>query len=343
MEGKPKGATEEFLQRRIPMQFGGMNDPFGPAETKKSISLETLRILAEYDYPTIISTKGTLLANEEYLTILASGNFYVRISIAAIDPMLSSVLEAGVPSVRDRLKCAEKIAYAGVPVSLRLQPIIPGFETTAENLITEAANHGCQHISAEYLKLPIETTAHNFAKLQITLPGIRDFYSKHCAIRSGREYILPTDFKKTRLNNLKSIAQNYGLLFGFAENELLLQNNFSACCNASDKFLRDANYFNFNIIGILKSQLRSRDIRFKVSDNEWFPTQSVFSHLNSKSRIHAHEKDSRDTWKNFLKGKWNATPWRGGPDSFDGIVETGALDLEGNKIYKFVNEATAPV
>ena len=120
---KPRGATEEFLQRRIPVQFGGMNDPFGPAERMKSASLNTLKTLADYDYPTLISTKGTCIADEEYLSLLVEGNFYVRISVAAVNSRLSPTLEAGVPSVSERMKCAEKMAAAGIPVSLRLQPI----------------------------------------------------------------------------------------------------------------------------------------------------------------------------------------------------------------------------
>jgi DNA repair photolyase len=333
-EGNPRGATEDFIQRRIPVQFGGMNDPFGPSESKKSVSLETLKTLAEYDYPTIISTKGTILASDEYLSVLARGNFYVRISVAAVDPELTSSLEPGVPSVNARMNCAKKIAAIGVPVSLRLQPIVPDFEQDAERLIVDAANHGFKHVSAEYLKLPIETTAHNFAKLQQTLPGIRKFYAEQNATRVGREFILPITFKKPRLVSLKRVAEQQGLVFGFAENELLLQNDFSACCNASDLFLRDANYFNFNITGILRKQMHSGDFRFAVSDNEWLPSHSVFSHLNSKSRVPVGNGSNRDAWIKFLKDKWNAGPWRGGPASFDGVVNSGSLDEAGNRIYR---------
>lgn len=333
-EGNPRGATEDFIQRRIPVQFGGMNDPFGPSESKKRISLETLKILAEYDYPTIISTKGTILATDEYLSVLARGNFYVRISVAAVDPELSISLEPGVPSVVARMDCATKLADRGVPVSLRLQPIIPNFEQDAERLIVDAANHGFKHVSVEYLKLPVETAGHNFAKLQNTLPGIREFYTEHNATRVGREFILPIKFKKPRLVRLKRIAEEQGLVFGFAENELLLQNDFSACCNASDLFLRDANYFDFNIAGILRKQLNSDNFRFVVSDKEWIPSHSLFSHLNSKSRVSVGNGSNRDAWTKFLREKWNAGPWRGGPASFDGVVNTGSLDEAGNIIYR---------
>lgn len=333
-EGSPRGATEEFIQRRIPIQFGGMNDPFGPFESRKGISLETLNILADHDYPTIISTKGTILASDEYLSVLARGNFYVRISVAAVDTELASALEPGVPSVGARMNCARRLAARGVPVSLRLQPIIPGFEEDAVMLIIDAASHGLKHVSAEYLKLPVESAAHNFTKLQRTLPGIRKLYESHNATRVGREFTLPIGFKKPRLNALKNIATDLGLVFGFAENELLLQNDFTSCCNASDLFLRDANYFNFNIAGILRSQTHSGEFRFAVPQSEWLPDHSIFSHLNSKSRVPVGDGSNRDAWTKLLKDKWNAGPWRGGPASFDGVVNTGSLDDEGNYIYR---------
>lgn len=335
--GTPQGATEEFLQRRIPVQFGGMNDPFGPAEKKKAVSLGTLQTLAAFDYPTLLSTKGTLAQKGDYLATLKAGNFYVRISIAAIDENLSPCLEPGVPSIQERLQFGEVLAAAGIPVSLRLQPIIPGYERSAEKLIELAANSGFRHVSAEYLKLPLESNGHSFRKLAETLPDLKHFYVQNGAKRVGREFVLPTEFKKVRLIALQKMAENFGLVFGYAENELLLRNDFSACCNASDLFLRDANFFDFNILGIIRRQLNSNEIVFKASDDAWLPKNSIFSHLNSKSRVHSNQEDQRAGWTNLLREKWNSGAWRGGPISFDGVQDTGSLDAQGNKVFRYAN------
>jgi DNA repair photolyase len=311
-----------------------MNDPFGPVEGKRGVSLGTLQTLADFDYPALLSTKGTLAQGGEYLAALKAGNFYVRISIAAIDDTLSPSLEPGVPSIRERLQCGEVLAAAGIPVSLRLQPIIPGYEESAERLIKLASDCGFRHVSAEYLKLPLESNGHSFQKLEETLPQLKTFYSQNRAKRVGREFVLPADFKKSRLIHLQKVAESFGLVFGFAENELLLRNPFSACCNASDLFLRDANYFDFNVLGILRRQLAANEITFQVPEDAWLPKSSVFSHLNSKSRVHSREGDNRASWTTLLREKWNSGAWRGGPASFDGIHETGSLDKLGNKVYR---------
>jgi hypothetical protein len=41
-----------FLGRGVPMHFGGMSDPFQPAETRHRVTLEFLSALSDYNYPT---------------------------------------------------------------------------------------------------------------------------------------------------------------------------------------------------------------------------------------------------------------------------------------------------
>ena len=45
---------------------------------------------------------------------------------------------------------------AGVPVAVRLQPLIPGREEEARDFIDELAALGISHIGVEHLKLPVQ-------------------------------------------------------------------------------------------------------------------------------------------------------------------------------------------
>jgi DNA repair photolyase len=58
VSGKISSALDEFIENRIPFQLGGMSDPFTKIESNKNVSFEYLKILKEYDYPVIISTKS---------------------------------------------------------------------------------------------------------------------------------------------------------------------------------------------------------------------------------------------------------------------------------------------
>ena len=50
----------EYIRQRIPMQWGGLSDPFCGFEKKLGVGLELLRFFREIDYPICFSTKGYL-------------------------------------------------------------------------------------------------------------------------------------------------------------------------------------------------------------------------------------------------------------------------------------------
>lgn len=340
LKGDIRGALDEFLQRRVPVQFGGMNDPFGPWESKLRVGLNLLRVLAEFNYPTLISTKSTMLREREYIAALKAGNFYVRQSITALKPKHLASVERGIPSIDDRLRTTRALSDAGIPVSIRLQPIFLGHENAALGLIPKIARAGAVHVSAEYLKWPVETRSSEFDRLTSAFPKMLDEYRALGAHRFGREHVLPSSLKFERMTQLKIAAEHCGLRFGYAETELLHLNPFSACCNASDLVLRDANFFDATILGIVKSQLHRKQLKFPKLLKQWLPRLSVFRHLNSRSRITGFEGTPRDRHIEFLRRKWNSHAWRGGPSSFLGVTDTDKMDGDGNRIYRFDGPVT---
>lgn len=339
-QGKITGAVDEFLVRRVPIQLGGMNDPFSPWEQEKRKTLQTLQILRDNQYPTLISTKNTLVAQDPYLETLATGNFLVRISCTISPKGVMGHLEKGVPSLDDRLRAAEKLSSLGVPVSLRLQPILFGEEHAARNLLSTAASAGVRHISAEYLKLPIENQSRQMSYLRIVLPNLAAEYRRLNARQVGRELVLPSSIKAPGLFYLRDEAVAKGIGFGFAENEFLHLNPFESCCNAADLYLIGASYFSSNILGMVKRQLPARKLYFDFSSDLWTPSHSVFSHLNSRSRGASDNEGKvslRERWILLLKEKWNSKAERGGPSGFWGIEDLGEVDTRGNIIFS-INE-----
>ncbi len=55
----------------IPIHWGGVSDPFQPAEKIQKLSLQALKVFAKTKYPFVVSTKGALIAEEPYLTLLS--------------------------------------------------------------------------------------------------------------------------------------------------------------------------------------------------------------------------------------------------------------------------------
>ena len=194
-KGTAKSALDDFLSHRVPIQFGGMSDPFSEAERRNGVSIQLMHILAKHRYPYIISTKGTLLANQEYLDILRDSNVYVRFSVTVVAPELRKGIDRGCPNLCDLFAAAKTICQVGVPVSFRLQPIFPGHEDVAYALLEEAGKMGVKHISMEYLKVPIDANIKFSETVRAALGSepIRR-YIEMGSKRNGREYILPFRF-----------------------------------------------------------------------------------------------------------------------------------------------------
>ena len=335
--GELCSALDELLARRVPIQFGGMTDPFSPWELRHSASLSLLSVLCDDDYPTLISTKSTIPALAEYADVLSRGNFYIRFSITGADEGLTRELEAGVASPTERLAALGTLAQKGVATSVRLQPLIVGHEDAAVDIIRAASEHGAKHVSAEYLKLPVEKALSQAKSLDRVLPRIRSEYISKGARRVGREYLLPAEEKLAGHEKLAVAANDVGLLYGYADNEFLLRNNFTSCCNASDQFLRGTSMFQGNILSTIKSSACS-DIRFVELNLDHVTEFPMDNYLNSRSRVKLPSSATpKERWIALLRKKWNAPSWRGGPASFWGIVDTGKVDQNGDKIFKNID------
>jgi len=121
---EPRSVLDEMLAARIPIHFGGLSDPFMPLEGQSEVTLALLKVLREYSYPAVISTKSTLCASPKYLDVLESGRFVVQISLPTLSDDLSTRVDAGVPTSSERLVAVERLASRGVAVACRLQPLL---------------------------------------------------------------------------------------------------------------------------------------------------------------------------------------------------------------------------
>ena len=69
------------------------------------------------------------------------------------------------PLPGDRLSAMRELTNAGVPVTARLQPLLPGHSSLAEELIDAVADSGAKHVRVEHLKLPLEQRFNRISQL----------------------------------------------------------------------------------------------------------------------------------------------------------------------------------
>lgn len=334
-QNKLAGAIDEFLQRRIPIQFGGMSDPLSRSPVTQGVTQTLLKTLAKYNYPVVLSTKSALIAEPEFLAILSSSNCYVRFSTTVVDHAIRTKIDSGASSFRDICEAAEKLSKQNIPVCFRFQPIIPGHEHFAPSMIENASNAGVKHISAEYLKAPIDADQKFRRCLKDLLhPRPIEFFKNLGSNKLGREFILPLQYRLPSLLNMKQQCGRYGITFGFADNDLLMYSDGNSCCSAADLYLRDAAFFRANIVAIAKKTPLGGEIELSDLISEWSPSLPISSYINSKARINPELIAHEDEWHAYLTEMWAGRNGVYSPDFFFGISRTAKTDQLGLPIYR---------
>lgn len=201
-----RNETTKWCDWDIPLHWGGMSDPFQPCERVHRISYEVLKIFAETKYPFIVSTKGKLICDDEYLNLLKQCNAVVQISMVCSK---YDVLERGAPKYSERLKMLKKLVGNCKRVVVRIQPYMTEvFEDVMESL-------------DEYAKIGI---------YGITIEGMKFVKPKPGLTKVGGDFVYPKHILSKDYEAIKQKCHSLGLAFMCAENRLRTMGDSMTCC-----------------------------------------------------------------------------------------------------------------
>ncbi|WP_372572893.1 PA0069 family radical SAM protein [Ruegeria jejuensis] len=144
------------------MAIGTNTDPYQPVERDHGIARACLQVLADFNHPVAIVTKGALI--ERDLDILAPmaarGLVRVGVSLTTLDKDLSRRMEPRAPSPARRLTMIRRLSEAGVPVRVMTSPLVPGLsDHELEALLQAGGEAGATTASWIMLRLPREVSA----------------------------------------------------------------------------------------------------------------------------------------------------------------------------------------
>ena len=161
-----------------PMALGTNTDPYQPCEAEHRIMRGVLQVLHDWNHPTAITTKGTLIERDLDLLapMAAKGLVRVGISVTTLDAGLARRLEPRCPAPARRLAAIRRLSEAGVPVRVMVAPVIPGLtDHELEPILDAAAKAGAQAASWIMLRLPREVS-----------PLVQDWLATHAPGRATK-------------------------------------------------------------------------------------------------------------------------------------------------------------
>lgn len=158
--------------------IGTNTDPYQPIEARHRVMRQLLEVLAEFNHPVTIVTKGALI--ERDVDILGpmgqAGLARVGISVTSLDPALSRLMEPRAPVPVRRLAAIGRLRDAGCPVRVMVAPVVPALtDHELEAILAAAKEHGAVAASWIMLRLPLEVS-----------PLFRDWLETHYRDRAAR-------------------------------------------------------------------------------------------------------------------------------------------------------------
>ncbi len=223
IKGKRNQETN-WCDWNIPLHWGGLSDPFQPCEKIHRVSLECLKIFKETQYPFIVSTKGALVADDEYLDLLSECNCVVQISLVCDK---YDILEKGCPSFEERLAIVDKISKRVKRVIIRVQPYMHEVFEDVYNNLERFKNAGAYGVIIEGMK---------FKK------------KKEGLIKIGGDFVYPYDIILNDFVKLKEKAHKLGLKIYAGENRIRKYGDSLTCCGIDELKGFKPNVFNLNHI-----------------------------------------------------------------------------------------------
>lgn len=141
--------------------IGTNTDPFQPIEKTHKIMRGILEVLAKFNHPVGIVTKGVMI--ERDIDILApmaaKGMVRVGISITTLDNKTSRAMEPRVPLPARRLQTIRRLTEAGIPVRVMVSPVVPALtDHELEAILTASRDAGAVAASSIVLRLPREVS-----------------------------------------------------------------------------------------------------------------------------------------------------------------------------------------
>jgi DNA repair photolyase len=230
---RPKRDIVEFEREAKRLQgetvsMSNSSDPYPRAETNLGWTRKCLEILARNNCRIQIITKSNIVARDK--DILSTSQATVAFTVTTGDEGLASILEPFAVSPGSRLHAAQELCSKDIPVSARIDPIIPFLNEDQRNLIRDLANIGVKHITSSTYKPKPD----NWKRLSMIMPDLArklaPFYFQE-GERIGGITLLPRGLRVKILSNIRKLAIQNGMTFGVCRESLPELN--TAFCDGS--------------------------------------------------------------------------------------------------------------
>jgi DNA repair photolyase len=210
------------------VSIANSSDPYPRMEATAGLTRRCLEILAESNCRLQIITKSNLVIRDEDL--LSKVPSTVALTITTDDVEVAKLLEPHAPSPYARLRAAEDLISKGIPVSVRIDPVIPFVNDKPEKLVATLARIGVRHVTTSTYKIKPDNWRRFSAAMPAVAEKLKPLYFKQ-GEKIGGNTLLPRDLRFKLMKSIRDLTIAYGMHFGVCREDLAKLN--TAACDGS--------------------------------------------------------------------------------------------------------------
>ncbi|MEZ0346443.1 MAG: radical SAM protein [Infirmifilum sp.] len=202
----------EKIPRNSIINVSSSSDPYQPLEAELGYTRGLLRLIGDKHYVEIVTKSDLVVRDVDLLSRLRA---LVSVTITTLDESLARRLEPNAPSPARRILAMGKLAEHGIPLVVRLDPLIPALNDTPDSIreVLEAASSaGARHVVSSTYKVKPDNLRRLAEAFPDLTPRIRQLYEEggdriHGYIYADKKYRLEV------LSLVKREAEKLGLSF----------------------------------------------------------------------------------------------------------------------------------
>ena len=204
--------------RRVPqgavIEMSTSSDPYTPPEDSLGLTRSAIREVLSRGYTLLVTTKSTLVVRDLDILTRYLGRVAVAITVTTLDSRVTSVLEPGAPPPDERLRAVRALSRAGVPVAVRVDPVVPYINddpSGIERLVKAIAEAGALQVTSSTYKARYDDLARIARSFPDVWEKIAELYRSGERVR-GYTY-LKRDLRLNYMKTVKEVAEYFGLAF----------------------------------------------------------------------------------------------------------------------------------
>jgi DNA repair photolyase len=207
------------------ISIANSSDPYPRAEASTGLTRRCLEILAESNCKIQIITKSNLVVRDDDL--LSKIPSTVAFTVTTDDDDIAKLIEPHAPLPSQRLRAAQDLIKKGIPVSVRIDPIIPLVNDQPQKLIADLASIGVKHLTCSTYKAKPD----NWMRLSQAMPKVAEklkpLYFQQ-GEKIGGNTLLPKELRFRLLKGVRDLAVANNMKFGVCR-EGLAELNTAPC------------------------------------------------------------------------------------------------------------------